>query len=193
MIQVLKQMVEALEAMQSYSEAERKGLRICDEAIQAGKQAIAELESQEPVAHLWRCLGRWSAYLVHNGAQADCAPPSWLVDAIKNATAPPAAKPEQEPAVPESLNWLTVVYKDIKLGNEAEKLILHPKMSAASWSHALNDRDAALATPPAAQPAQRTEQEPVAWISPKGHIHFDPYLDSVPLYTHPIKGEQTIK
>jgi len=28
-------------------------------------------------------------------------------------------------------------------------------------------------------------QEPVAWISPKGHIHFDPYLDSVPLYTHP--------
>ena len=29
------------------------------------------------------------------------------------------------------------------------------------------------------------EQEPVAWISPKGHIHFDPYLDSVPLYTHP--------
>ena len=29
------------------------------------------------------------------------------------------------------------------------------------------------------------EQEPVAWISPKGHIHFDPYLDSVPLYTTP--------
>ena len=28
-------------------------------------------------------------------------------------------------------------------------------------------------------------QEPVAWISPKGHIHFDPYLDSVPLYTAP--------
>jgi hypothetical protein len=29
------------------------------------------------------------------------------------------------------------------------------------------------------------KQEPVAWISPKGHIHFDPYLDSVPLYTTP--------
>jgi len=29
------------------------------------------------------------------------------------------------------------------------------------------------------------QQEPVAWISPKGHIHFDPYLDSIPLYTHP--------
>lgn len=52
-------------------------------------KAIAELESQEPVAHLWECLGRWSAYLVDNGTQADCAPPQWLVDAIKNATAPP--------------------------------------------------------------------------------------------------------
>jgi len=47
MIEVLKQMVEALKAMQSYAEAERKGLRICDEAIEAGNQAIAELESQE--------------------------------------------------------------------------------------------------------------------------------------------------
>ena len=50
MIELIKQLVEALEAMQSYAEAERKGLRICDEAIQAGKQAIKELESQEPVA-----------------------------------------------------------------------------------------------------------------------------------------------
>ena len=31
------------------------------------------------------------------------------------------------------------------------------------------------------QPAQ----EPEAWISPKGHIHFNPYLDSIPLYTTP--------
>jgi hypothetical protein len=59
MIEVLKQMVEALKAMQSYAEAERKGLRICDEAIEAGKQAIAELESQEPVAH-------WSDCAVHS-------------------------------------------------------------------------------------------------------------------------------
>ena len=28
-------------------------------------------------------------------------------------------------------------------------------------------------------------QEPVAWISPNGSIHFDPWLDSVPLYTTP--------
>ena len=44
---------------------------------------------QEPVAHLWECIGRWSAYLVNNGKQADCAPPSWLIDAVNNATTPP--------------------------------------------------------------------------------------------------------
>ena len=45
--------------------------------------------AQEPVAHLWECLGRWSAYLVQNGKQANCAPPSWLVAAINKATTPP--------------------------------------------------------------------------------------------------------
>jgi hypothetical protein len=45
---------------------------------------------QEPEAHLWKCLGRWSAYLVANGDQADCAPPLWLVDAVKQALAQPA-------------------------------------------------------------------------------------------------------
>ena len=58
---------------------------------QLGKQCknLAQ-PAQEPVAHLWECLGRWSAYLVTNGTQADCAPPSWLVDAIQNATTPPS-------------------------------------------------------------------------------------------------------
>jgi hypothetical protein len=86
MSEVLKQMVEALECALS---DDKPYIDKCKQAIQAGKKAIAELESQEPVAHLWECLGRWSAYLVDNGAQADCAPPQWLVDAIKNATAPP--------------------------------------------------------------------------------------------------------
>jgi len=48
--------------------------------------------AQEPVAHLWECLGRWSAYLVSNGKQADCAPPSWLVEAVQNATTTPKPK-----------------------------------------------------------------------------------------------------
>jgi hypothetical protein len=53
--------------------------------------------AQEPVAHLWECLGRWSVYLVSNGEQAECAPPSWLVDAIQNATTPPLpVQPVQE-------------------------------------------------------------------------------------------------
>ena len=30
---------------------------------------------QEPVLHLWECIGRWSAYLVLNGKQANMAPP----------------------------------------------------------------------------------------------------------------------
>lgn len=39
--------LEALEAMQSYAAAERKGLRICDEAITALRQALAEPEQPE--------------------------------------------------------------------------------------------------------------------------------------------------
>jgi hypothetical protein len=46
MIEVLKQMVEALEVDAYVYNGEKSWA-----AIQAGKQAIAELESQEPVAH----------------------------------------------------------------------------------------------------------------------------------------------
>lgn len=42
-------------------------------------------------------------------------------------------------------NWLTVVYRDIQPGDEAHAIAEHPKASALSWSHALHDRDAALA------------------------------------------------
>lgn len=37
--------------------------------------------------------------------------------------------------------YLTVVYRDIQPGDEARELIIHPKMAASSWSHALHDRD----------------------------------------------------
>jgi hypothetical protein len=73
-------------------------IREATAARQAEMAMRRELEAQpaqEPVTHLWECLGRWSAYLVENGKQADCAPPSWLVDAINKATTPPL--PEQEP------------------------------------------------------------------------------------------------
>lgn len=57
--QAAQQGLEALEAMQSYAAAERKGLRICDEAITALRAALAEPE-QEPAA--WRTFdgeGGW--------------------------------------------------------------------------------------------------------------------------------------
>ena len=41
--------------------------------------------------------------------------------------------------------WLTVVYHDIQPGDESRTIGEHPKVSALSWSHALHDRDAALA------------------------------------------------
>ena len=47
--ETLRMALEALEAMQMYAEAERKGLRICDEAITAIKQALAA-PVQEPLS-----------------------------------------------------------------------------------------------------------------------------------------------
>ena len=41
--------------------------------------------------------------------------------------------------------WLTVVYRDIQPGDESRTIGEHPKVSALSWSHALYDRDAAIA------------------------------------------------
>ena len=36
--------------------------------------------------------------------------------------------------------YLTVIFEDLSL-EEVESLVYHPKCRAASWSHALNDRD----------------------------------------------------
>jgi hypothetical protein len=76
---------------------------------------VAAEPGQEPVAHLWECLGRWSAYLVANGDQADCAPPSWLVDAVKKAT-PPAAQPAP---VPSTLPDFSPIFDGITKGGAA--------------------------------------------------------------------------
>ena len=78
-----------------------------------------ELESQEPVAHLWECIGRWSVYLVHNGKQADCAPPSWLVDAVNNATSPPqrtwvGLTDEEMKELWENKGWYVTMYKAVE-------------------------------------------------------------------------------
>jgi len=44
--ETLRMALEALEAMQMYAEAERKGLRICDETITAIKEALAQPERE---------------------------------------------------------------------------------------------------------------------------------------------------
>jgi hypothetical protein len=44
------------------------------------------IEQGEAVTKLWESLGRWSAYLASNGEQAELSPPSWLTDAVMNAT-----------------------------------------------------------------------------------------------------------
>ena len=84
----------ALEALENMSAALREedvlgsDSELMLNAAAAIRVALAQPE-REPVALLWECLGRWAAYLVNNGKQAERVPPSWLVDAIKKATIPP--------------------------------------------------------------------------------------------------------
>ena len=51
--ELMQMALDALEAMQSYARAENKGLRICDESIEALRDRLAQPEP-EPVAYLWR-------------------------------------------------------------------------------------------------------------------------------------------
>ena len=48
--------------------------------------------------------------------------------------------------------WLTVVYRDIAAGQEARELGEHKNVCAMSWSHALNELDAAIAAQQGAKP-----------------------------------------
>jgi len=54
---VVEQVREALEAMQSYAAAERKGLRICDESIIALDAALAEPEQKPEPVHPGYVIG----------------------------------------------------------------------------------------------------------------------------------------
>lgn len=56
----------------------------------------AKCEQAEAVTKLWESLGRWSAYLASNGEQAELSPPSWLIDAVKNATNPQQPQEQDE-------------------------------------------------------------------------------------------------
>ena len=47
----------------------------------------------------------------------------------------------QHPEALHHTKYLTAVYRDINPGDEARELITHPKMTAASWSHVMDERD----------------------------------------------------
>ena len=67
---------------------------------------------------------------------------------------------KQAPEALHHTKYLTVVYRDIKPGDEARELIMHPKMTASSWSHVMNERDR-LAALVEAQHARIAELEAV--------------------------------
>lgn len=63
--------------------------------------------------------------------------------------------------------FMTVVYRDISPGEEARALCEHPKASAMSWSHALNERDAARAAVQAEELPERSKPRRfLSWACP---------------------------
>ena len=98
---------------------EATAARQAELALRRELEALAQ-PAQESVAHLWECLGKWSAYLVTNGKQADCAPPSWLVEAIQNATAPPKRE------------WIGLTEEDFSVINQSCFTKLQAATSAES-------------------------------------------------------------
>ena len=72
--EALKLALEALEAMQMYAAAERKGLRICDEAITAIKAVLAQ-PAQESVAREWNFCERCGKRTADLTVIHTCTPP----------------------------------------------------------------------------------------------------------------------
>jgi hypothetical protein len=91
MIEVLKQLVDALENHSAIKHPQQIHYR--DEAIQAGKQAIAELESQEPFAYVNVEMRRLE--FAHNYVKWD-TPTTIKLDKIPLYIHPPQ-RTEQEP------------------------------------------------------------------------------------------------
>ena len=60
-------------------------------------------------------------------------------------------------AEPEDGLYLTIVYRDVQPGPECTDICRHPKVSAVSWSHAIDDRNAARAA--LVEPAVAHERE----------------------------------
>ena len=100
--EAMKLALEALKAMQSYAAAERKGLRICDEAIEALRARLAAPQP-EPVA--------W----MYVNSEGECEQIEYGTEAIDDDSitllyaAPPAAAPEPtHPGYVIGNHWLEI-------------------------------------------------------------------------------------
>ena len=82
----------------------------------------------------------------------------------------------------EALEKSTKYFNIVRLG---ESRLKDTEIRGASHAAIIAIKEAL--TPTSTQCEVQPEQKPLAFISPGGHIHYDPYLDSVPLYTTPPK------
>ena len=73
---VVERALEALEAMQSYAAAERKGLRICDEAITALRAALAEQRLTDVQREMERSIESLKAALAQQAEPVE--PVAWM-------------------------------------------------------------------------------------------------------------------
>jgi len=136
---VVEQVRKALEAMQSYAAAERKGLRICDEAVITITAALAEperhvslvcpqcnwtLQEQEPEKE--RAETVIPARSVADRKASILTPESYR-------TTEPTAKPEPvHPGYIIGSHWLETAYSRIAAG-EAEADVLTEVLGARGW------------------------------------------------------------
>jgi hypothetical protein len=101
------------------------------------------------------------------------------LNAIARAEAALSATPQaSEPAPSADTRYFTAVYRDVKPGEEARAICEHPKWVGGSWSHVMDERDAAraqLAAPSAPeQPSAAVEEaKPVAWMVTGGRAFVD--------------------
>ncbi len=111
----------ALEAMQSYAAAERKGLRICDEAITALDAALAKPEKER------------AETVIPARSVAGSEKPASQRDESYRTTEPPAKPEPVHPGYIIGSHWLETAYSRIAAG-EAEADVLTEVLGARGWA-----------------------------------------------------------
>jgi hypothetical protein len=111
----------ALEAMQSYAAAERKGLRICDEAITALDAALAKPEKER------------AETVIPARSVAGSEKPASQRDESYRTTEPPAKPEPVHPGYIIGSHWLETAYSRIAAG-EAEADVLAEVLGERGWA-----------------------------------------------------------